>query len=870
MSQTPALKAVVASTILNNIQSEKARLRSARSVSPASLHCGRPYSLTYSAANHCDTGTELPSITSFVDSYNRACNGLLQLLKPYLDDEQYAIIIALLIMPSKVSQAVAESQPWAELVGSTEGNTKQTARELADPTRPHVTPRTWSQLNASDAYHLLLVLTDPAAADLATSRPARLWRAILAEFNLPIPALSAKKLEEVFGELLYTANRTEAANAVFACLRSLLSNRENAKAHNLERQAARQDAINRDPAFFKAFDSYCQDFRSWMRGCRHFAELRSKTLPTLKGSTGGYLPRQIVAACQRAAMLSSQAAHIRSWQRLKPLTDEDRAIAAKFENVTQAFIAQVPVETPNTAFEEDVFRRFARAQGHPKELARDVNHILTLLRQYNEAHGIFSTDEEKQKYIESVSPLLPGKPSYHIGWLRICDEAKAKPAIKKSRQLYTFVTKEVQAFVQASHEVQIPMAPDTTEFWPQLAEGTQWETISTGPGNQLRVTLRVPDAVEGEPVRRNITVTLRGHLPFTAGGVLETPLDVKSGVQFRPNRTLEFQTARNKQSRKTYLKLQSLRLIKRGERLVARISAAQMTEVPRDATVTKQFALNIKPGERVAVMHLCPGGSTLCNLMVFQKQPGAGHAGWTHVPLSEIVSDIRKASYQTGNGKRTHVTTQRQVQRAFLTLNDFPYAQAMARLELTKRQRTAGNKPDENTETLREFGRMKTAGTDSHYKQVAARIANICLRNNVAYALIAPGGRLYSRIDAIQVLHPTKKLFSVSTSSGSLVNAFNKAGVTALVTRSKAAPIWVKPFVLHGDLQSCQPGSIPALPGDTENRPKDWRNRKRMATPNNNESVAYPLNAGWAILLDHQLSAFRAHVDLLLAKLAPD
>ena len=144
------------------------------------------------------------------------------------------------------------------------------------------------------------------------------------------------------------------------------------------------------------------------------------------------------------------------------------------------------------------------------------------------------------------------------------------------------------------------------------------------------------------------------------------------------------------------------------------------------------------------------------------------------------------------------------------------------------------------------------------------------LRNNVGYAIIAPGGRLYSRIDAIQVLHPTKKLFSVSTSSGSLVNAFNKAGVTALVTRSKAAPIWVKPFVLHGDLQSCQPGSIPALPGDTENRPKDWRNRKRMATPNNNESVAYPLNAGWAILLDHQLSAFRAHVDLLLAKLAPD
>ena len=43
-SQTQALKVVVASTILNNIQSEKARLRSARSVSPASLHCGRPYS----------------------------------------------------------------------------------------------------------------------------------------------------------------------------------------------------------------------------------------------------------------------------------------------------------------------------------------------------------------------------------------------------------------------------------------------------------------------------------------------------------------------------------------------------------------------------------------------------------------------------------------------------------------------------------------------------------------------------------------------------------------------------------------------------------------------------------------------------------
>ena len=605
-----------------------------------------------------------------------------------------------------------------------------------------------------------------------------------------------------------------------------------------------------------------------MRGCRHFAELRSKTLPTLKGSTGGYMPRQIIAACQRTAMLSPQAAHIRSWQPLKPLTDEDRAIAAKFDKVTQAFIAQIPVAAPSTAFEEDVFRRFARAHSHPKELARDVNHILTLLRQYNQAHEIYSTDEEKKAYIEAVTPLLPGKPSYHIGWLRICDEAKAKPATKKSRQLYTFVTKEVQPFVEASHEVQIPMAPDTTEFWPQLAEGAQWEIISTGPGNQLRATLRVPDAVDGEAVRRDITVTLRGHLPFSESNALETPLDIKSGVQFRPNRTLEFQTARNKQSRKTYLKLQSLRLLKRGDRLVARISAAQMTEVPRDATVTKQFALNIKPGERVAVIQLCPGGSALCNLMLFQKKRNAGHTGWTHVPLSEIVSDIRKESYQTVNGKRTHVTTQRQVQRAFVTLNDFPYAQAMARLELTKRQRTAGNKPDENTETLREFGRTKTAFTDSHYKQVAARIANICSRNNVGYAIIAPGGRLYSRIDAIQVLHPTKKLFSVSTASGSLVNAFNKAGVTALVTRTKAAQIWVKPFVLHGDLQSCQLGSIPALPEDTQNRPKDWRNRKRIAAPNNNESVAYPLNACWAILLDHQLPAFRTHVDSLLAKLA--
>ena len=77
-----------------------------------------------------------------------------------------------------------------------------------------------------------------------------------------------------------------------------------------------------------------------------------------------------------------------------------------------------------------------------------------------------------------------------------------------------------------------------------------------------------------------------------------------------------------------------------------------------------------------------------------------------------------------------------------------------------------------------------------------------------------------------------------------------------------------KPFVLHGDLQSCQLGSIPALPEDTGNRPKDWRTRKRIAAPNNNESVAYPLNACWAILLDHQLPAFRAHVDSLLAKLA--
>lgn len=239
--------------------------------------------------------------------------------------------------------------------------------------------------------------------------------------------------------------------------------------------------------------------------------------------------------------------------------------------------------------------------------------------------------------------------------------------------LYNFVTKDIRAFMLASREVQIPRAPETMEFWPQLAEGTQWEIITAGPGNEMRVSMQIPDKVDGEPIKHSVAVKLRGHLPFPESKALEQPLDIKSGVQFRPNRVLEFQTTYNKKIKETYLKLQALRLVKREKRIVAKISAALMTEVSRDANVTKQFADNIKEGERVAVIHLCPDGSILCNLVLFERQAAAGPAGWKSLPLLEITPDVRKESYQTVNGANRHVRTRRQVQRDFLSIDDMPY-----------------------------------------------------------------------------------------------------------------------------------------------------------------------------------------------------
>lgn len=789
------------------------------------LGCGVPYRLTYSGQVFASSETR-----SLLADYIRAYKASVEQVVLYFSevirrgdgDELTAYI---LIGPSKVPQHIADTEVWRVVMGKESD---------------YVTLKKGGDLK---------VIYTMAGYEVQTSVGKSLAH-FVKQFNLGIGDLNVEKVEALFGFSPKLGIRDTVAAAAFRILRSFLSSATNVQQIIANRQSVFAAAMVRNPAFYEPFYRFCKHLGSWNHACRFYQSTRQ--VLRIEGA-----PESVINASQKIVM--DRHRDIPAWANTHPVNDAEREIANQMRKVVEVFERRLPT---SDAIEEDIFRRYGKP-GPPVVLAKDTYFIRTVLRMLNDAEGIFTTDADKEEFLQTIKKR--GKIPYHHGWDTMCREVEAKKrkADPRFRRVVEFVAGELREFINSCRAVRTPSLKYELVAWPQIAqERYGWDflpQIEGATGNEISVSIWLPAFRSlGGVEHRATTVqaTIRGHMPLAKASVLEEQLDIKNPTQFRPDRLSVQSSVFGKERKKTYSKAQALRLILEEAKIYAQISSENITEVQRDPSVTRDFSENVKVLERVGILHYLPGGCRLVTMAIFERTADTSNpTGWKLIKFRE----------QVGTKDHRHIA-----EKTFLIIEDDELNFVVS--NLAKQYQSAD--PSENAKNMRRTGEIKRHLADTRYKQIAARIARICRDHKVGYLFVCGGGRLISRGG---VNHPVNRFFTLSrngcraTLAGFLVNAANKSGIAIQCGAGKPGFISSKDTVLTGRIPSqlyvvsafhhmkkpefgYAPGGIAISKG----------RRDRLYDPITKSTSSFVLNASWSLLLYHFDKAFKAAADQVL------
>jgi hypothetical protein len=792
---------------------------------PSELGCGAPYRLTYSGQVFASSETR-SQLADYVRAYKASVERVVRYFSEVIrrggDDELTAYI---LIGPSNVPQHIADTKVWREVMGKESD---------------YVTLKKGGDLK--------LIYT--IAGHEVQTRVGEYLTNLVKQFDIGISDLICEKVEALFGFSPRLGVRDTVAAAAFRTLRSFLSSATNTRKLIADRELVFAAAMARNPAFYEPFYRFCKHLGSWNHACR-FYRLTRQAL-RVEG-----VPESVINASQKIVM--DRHRDIPAWANTHPVNDAERDIASLEPKVSEVFERRLPA---SDGIKEDIFRRYGKP-GPPIVLAKDTYFIRTVLRMLNDAEGLFTTDADKEEFIQTIKKR--GKISYHHGWDTMCRdvEAKRRKADPRFQRAVEFVTGELREFITSCRAVRLPSLKDELVAWPQIPQDAYgWHflpLIEGARGNEIGVSIRLPAFCSLGGVQRratNMQVKIRGHMPLTKARVLEKQLDIKNPTQFRPDRLFVQASVFGKETKKTYSKTQALRLILDGPKIYAQISSENITEVGRDASVTRDFTENIKAAERVAILHYLPGGYRLGTMAIFEKiADTSSPTGWKLIKFREQVA----------------VKNRRQIaEKTFLILEDDSINFVLSGLD--KQYQSAD--PVENADNMQRIGEIKRHLTDTRYKQIAARIARICRDNKVGYLFVAGGGRLISRG---KVNHPVNRFFTVARKPGRtslhgfLVNAANKSGITIQCGTAKPAFISSKETVQTGrippqlhvvsafhHMKKPEVGYAPGGIAISKGR------RDRLYDPATKSTSSFVLNASWSLLLYHFDKAFKAVADQAL------
>ena len=789
------------------------------------LGCGVPYRLTYSGQVFASSETR-----SIVTDYIRAYKASVERIVRYFSEvigrgEGDELAAYILIGPSNVPQHIADTEVWRDVMGKESD---------------YVTLKKGGDLK---------VIYTIAGHEVQTKVGEYLAN-FVKQFDLGISDLNCEKVEALFEFSPRLGMRDTVAAAAFRILRSFLSSATNARKLVADREGVFVAAMARNPAFYEPFYRFCKHLGSWNHACR-FYRLTRQAL-RVEG-----VPESVINASQKIVM--DRHRDIPAWANTHPVKDAERDIASLEPKVSEVFERDLPA---SDAIEEDIFRRYGKP-GPPIVLAKDTYFIRTVLQMLNDAEGLFTTDADKEEFLQTIKKR--GKISYHHGWDTMCRdvEAKKRRADPRFRRVVEFVTGELREFITSCRAVRIPSLKDELVAWPEIPQQTYgWgflPQIEGARGNEIGVSIRLPAFRSLSGVERRATTvqaTIRGHMPLAKARVLEEQLDIKNPTQFRPDRLSVQASVFGKETKKTYAKAQALRLILEGEKIYAQISSENITEVERDPSVTRDFTENVKPLERVGILHYLPGGCRLGTMAIFERTADTSSpTGWKLIKFREEV----------GAKDRRQIA-----EKTFLIVEDDELNFVVS--NLAKQYQSAD--PGENANNLRRSGEIKRHLADTRYKQIAARIARICRDHRVGYLFVSGGGRLVSRGG---VNHPVNRFFTISrnggrtTLAGFLVNAANKNGIAIQCGTAKPAFISSKDTVLTGRIPpqlhvvsafhhmkkpefGYAPGGIAISKG----------RRDRLYDPITKSTSSFVLNASWSLLLYHFDKAFKAAADHVL------
>jgi hypothetical protein len=789
------------------------------------LGCGVPYRLTYSGQVFASSETR-SLLADYIRAYKASVEHVVRYFSEVIGrgggDELTAYI---LIGPSNVPRHIADAEVWRDVMG-----------------------KEFDYVTLKKGGDLKVIYT--IARYKVKTRVGKYLTEFSKQFDLEISDLNLEKVEALFGLFPKLGARDAVATAAFRILRSFLSSATNARKLIADRELVFAAAMARNPAFYEPFYRFCKHLGSWNHACR-FYHLTRQAL-RVEG-----VSESVINASQKIVM--DRHRDIPAWASAHPVNDAEREIANEKPKILEVFERSLP---SSDAIEEDIFRRYGKP-GPPIVLAKDTYFIRTVLRMLNDAEGLFTTDTDKEEFLQTIKKR--GKISYHHGWDTMCRdvEAKKRKADPRFRRFVEFVTGELREFITSCRAVRIPSLKDELVAWPEIPQQTYgWDflpQIEGARGNEIGVSIRLPAFRSlGGVEHRATTVqaTIRGHMPLAKARVLEEQLDIKNPTQFRPDRLSVQASVFGKETKKTYTKAQALRLILEGAKIYAQISSENITEVERDPSVTRDFTENVKALERVAILHYLPGGCRLGTMAIFERTADTSSpTGWKLIKFREQV------------GAKDH----REIaEKTFLIVEDDELNFLVS--NLAKQYQSAD--PGENANNMRRTGDIKRHLADTRYKQIAARIARICRDHKVGYLFVGGGGRLVSRGG---VNHPVNRFFTVlrkggrTTLAGFLVNAAMKSGIAIQCGTAKPAFISSKDTVLTGRIPpqlhvvsafhhmkkpefGYAPGGIAISKG----------RRDRLYDPITKSTSSFVLNASWSLLLYHFDKAFKAAADHVL------
>lgn len=803
---------------------------------PQELGCQRPFVLTYKARLLTQSEQDRVDLRGFLEAYRNTAQRLAAfLVKWFRGTPSERIAACLLVWPKHFSPDVLESPAWlAVSAGETTG----------------LLPKKWAYLIEDTLYQNLRAL---AGRDDRPTQAGEIVRKNWAKFTLPSP--TPDEFDRIFGSFSEAAWRGEAATAVQSALRSYFSKGEMVRREGIERNARRAMLYAQAPGFFNWLALYLEDNRAFVQACRMLRPVRRELLDEK-------VDRAVLRACQSAALLQRLDARV-LWPRL--LMDSNSTVAAAHPEIVMRIAKAIPTPIPIAdESETDAIRRFCSTVRPIESLEREPALIKELLGAVQKEWRCFAADE-----LEGIqNDIIPHGPYFrHQGWRRLCESNQARD------QRVVGLIRDAREYARLLRPLQQAVRREDADFWPLVQFGPRFgwaaAAIPVGaPANTAAVAFDVPDYVidrDGKRIvheKRKITVLLRGHLPGNDAERLEKPMDVKAGAfQFRPDRRKAvFGQHPQARKRHMFVKGQSIHLIEDRAGIAGAWRAMHMAEGTILTSKERPLAQALQPGNRLGVLIVLPGGSVLCDLLIFERT--ASGVGWKLVTVEE--SRARTDSGMRNGSARGNPQPWVCKRRPFVRIDS---AAVDARLTQLMAEATRRGSPDVlvNRAISSWKGRVRSAVCDTAYKQIAARIERLLSWNRCDGVLIVGGGYLRGQT---RLQHPFRQFYELSTQSGYLMNAINRLGLPWSASTARPARVWVKDFLQDPENvrelrlghafrrlrrnEAISSAPVSGTPGITSTGSVTHIARETDGA----RAVDYPINAGWAVLLAWANPAF--------------